>query len=187
MVKTAGETKRWNADRKLSAAAVFISFCALALSLYGGYESRRHDRLAVKPLMTIDFAYRDEGAGFIMVNDGLGPAIIRSFEVFVDGKPQMTWHAAAKSLGLSAPTFWMVPSASTVWKASDDTRTKIFWIDKGESVGLLKSGAPRVEINVCYCSIYDECWIRTRHADLPRETSCIESKNQLIDELNRSK
>jgi len=130
--------------------------------------------------MTIDFSYKDEGAGFILINEGLGPAIIRSFEVFVDNKPQLTWHMLSETLQIKPPDFWRVPSHSSVW-ATDDKEPRIFWINNGTGVNALKKEARRIEMNVCYCSMYDECWVRTRFAELPQKTSCEKSKNQLVD------
>ena len=68
-------------------SSVIIAVCALLLSVWQGYLARRHNRLSVLPhLVSEKLAKSQEGFfSFVLVNNGLGPAVIRSFKVSVDG------------------------------------------------------------------------------------------------------
>jgi len=75
-------------------AALFVSICALFLTIHQSRATRKHNRLTVKPHLTsfTDRVADPERKGIILVkatlsNNGLGPAIIKSFEPLFDGMP----------------------------------------------------------------------------------------------------
>jgi hypothetical protein len=67
---------------------LFISILALALSIWSAFESRRHDRLSVRPDIRFHRETNSGGkeVGLYIMNDGLGPAIIRNMRTYLDGK-----------------------------------------------------------------------------------------------------
>jgi hypothetical protein len=77
----------WETVAGISSA--IIAFCALGLTLWQACVMRRHNKLSVQPYLTT-WVHRDEGPShFILVvdllNNGVGPALIKTFKVFVDG------------------------------------------------------------------------------------------------------
>ena len=65
-----------------------IALCALALSIWQGIQTRRHNRLSFRPHLTT-WSNRDAEKGFYrieLINNGIGPALIEEFLVKVDGK-----------------------------------------------------------------------------------------------------
>ena len=65
-----------------------IALCALALSIWQGMQTRKHNRLSVMPHLTTK-TDRDVEKGFYsikVINNGIGPALIEEFLVKVDGK-----------------------------------------------------------------------------------------------------
>lgn len=65
-----------------------IALCALALSIWQGMQTRRHNRLSFRPHL-ISWTNRDAEKGFYtieLINNGIGPALIEEFLVKVDGK-----------------------------------------------------------------------------------------------------
>src|SRR5712672_755633 len=70
--------------------AAIIALCALGLTVYQAGIARRHNRLSVRPSLT-SFTHRAVGhdARFAVTleNNGLGPAVIDSFEVTLGGQP----------------------------------------------------------------------------------------------------
>jgi hypothetical protein len=70
----------------ISITAWIISLLALCVSLWQGYETRRHHRLSVRPLLS-QYVSLHPGAdklGFSVSNEGLGPAIMKKCKVAVD-------------------------------------------------------------------------------------------------------
>ncbi len=68
--------------------AVFLAACALGLSLYEGYQDRRHNRLSVKP--AIDFSLHRaktlQHVGLLIHTKGVGPAHIKRVFLFINGE-----------------------------------------------------------------------------------------------------
>lgn len=64
-----------------------IAICALALTIWQGYITSRHNKLSVAPYLTTWVsADGDSGVYSIeIVNNGIGPALIKAFRIFVDG------------------------------------------------------------------------------------------------------
>lgn len=64
-----------------------IALCALALTIWQAYVSRQHNKLSVLPYLTT-WSHNDVDKGLFSVdilNNGIGPALIKTFQVFVDG------------------------------------------------------------------------------------------------------
>ena len=69
-----------------SIAAIVIALCALGISIWQGFETRRNYRLSVTPNIDILGKWtKDDGfQGIILSNKGLGPAIIIKIEIEID-------------------------------------------------------------------------------------------------------
>lgn len=72
-------------------AAEIIAACALSLTIYQAIIARHHNILSVRPHLTT-FTHRDKkpGRGFLafrLLNNGIGPAFIKSFQILLDGRP----------------------------------------------------------------------------------------------------
>lgn len=65
-----------------------LSLCALSLTLWQGYLTRKHNRLSTRPHLTLNSHLFVNGTFYAvdLKNDGLGPAFIKSISVFFDGE-----------------------------------------------------------------------------------------------------
>ena len=70
-------------------SGVFIALCALVFSLWQAAESRKHNRLSFRPHLTTWTERHPEKGQFELelVNNGLGPAIIKTSTFLLDGVP----------------------------------------------------------------------------------------------------
>jgi hypothetical protein len=141
--------------------AVLISSLALVTSIYSNWETRKHNRLSVRPHISLSFIANDKGAGWQRSTDGAGPAIINAFEVTVDDKPVHSWDEVLSSCcGINVMTIHAtlaIPRPGT-YLLPNDTRT-IFWVDAPENARkALTANAGRVKMKWTYCSVYEQCW-----------------------------
>lgn len=164
--------KSLSTETKIALSVAVIALCALCVSMWQGYTSREHDRLSVKPHMVISFDYDDTGAGFTMSNGGVGPAIIRSFAVCVDSKPAKSWFDVGEIIGFQKPFPWFirVPSPHTSWMPGEPK--KIFLVSSSPAIQILKANHNRIVVSICYCSLYDECWLRANTVIEPQPIHC---------------
>jgi hypothetical protein len=159
--------------------ALIVAVLALAVSLWSAYEDRRHKRLSVRPQLLISFNYNQtkSEANWILTNSGLGPAIVERFEVYVDDKPQESWEALANAIGFAGPRtfgFSHLYSHQNVPAAFSVNR---FNVNSSNGFEAVARNWERVRMEVCYCSLYEECRVvssrkeseRTvRSCELPR-------------------
>ena len=70
----------------IALASILIAFIALQSNIKEGKETRKHNKLSVRPLLTVEKKQIEEEDNhnhkFILVNSGVGPAIIESFALY---------------------------------------------------------------------------------------------------------
>lgn len=70
-------------------ASTIIALCALGFTIWQGVQTRRHNRLSVQPhLTTWNHSEHNKLLYTIdLINNGIGPALIKNFSIRVDDKP----------------------------------------------------------------------------------------------------
>ena len=74
-------------------APLMVSTCALFLTINSARTSRKHNRLMVQPRLSVftqsitNSKNVTKAFDVTLTNSGLGPAIIKKYEVLIDGKP----------------------------------------------------------------------------------------------------
>lgn len=158
---------RFGPDTIIGLGATVIAIVALVYSIREANESRRHNRLSVKPVLIFEteVAQDDSIERIHLKNLGTGPAIIKSFTILIDDKP-------LKKLGNDR---WgdVIEILNTT-----EIPFKYYWYDPGDVVGinekntlltvteeayekspqkqLMADTLRRVGIIIEYVSIYDE-------------------------------
>lgn len=149
-----------------------IAVCALVLSIYQGCEQKRFLKISGRPQLMISLYYGKDGAGFELGNNGIGYAILKTFEVLVDGEPRSSWDDVCRALGFAfRPSYeFLVPHPETFIQPGPSA--KVFWIEPGPQSKELLSKVDRISFKVCYCSIFDECWRAVEHGSSQRVDVC---------------
>lgn len=67
-----------------------VALCALFVATWQAWGTWRHNRLSVKPHL-VTWSNQDDGDGFfkvrfLLLNNGLGPAILESFDIYFNGQ-----------------------------------------------------------------------------------------------------
>jgi len=150
----AASRSNWNGLAAVIAA--LVGFLALMVSAYTAYIQRQQTRAQVWPRLLVGDRPADRLV--VIYNKGMGPAIVRSVQVYVDGRPQPDWDhvVAAQGYKLSAP-----PKSSTIGSVV---------ISPGEELHLLRFasdadftqaiyGDKSAELRICYCSVLNDCWV----------------------------
>ena len=144
-----------------SCSSMGIALCALILAFYSSCQTRRTTLLSARPYVELAFSFNDQGAGWTFRNMGLGPAVVRSFEVSYDDQPLRSWDDLMSKLGLVGNVKFSVAGPGVIappYKTGD--ATEIFWASPADRDKLVRNYS-RVQISTCYCSLYDECWRST--------------------------
>jgi hypothetical protein len=144
-------------DGLAAVIAALVGLLALCVSGYTAYLQREQVRAQVWPYLQtgISGSMRE----LTLVNKGVGPALIRSVQIYVDGKPQHDWDGVYAALGLK---FEHRPPYSTVNRvvlSAGEHITQVLFRD-ADDFNLYARQATRVEMRLCYCSTMNECWMR---------------------------
>jgi len=173
-VKSSSSPDSNRGDRRIAFSAMLIALCAVIISIYEGYSNRKHARLSVRPLVTISGAVNENGSGWKLGNAGLGPALVRWFEVSVDGRPVRNWLEFGQAVGLPPAVqyrYW-VPQRATAFPPQEPR--ELFWVQPGPADQVLRSTQAKITMRMCYCSMYDECWLATGGPNVQPYQSCPE-------------
>jgi hypothetical protein len=144
-------------------SAAIIALAALIVTVWQGVVSRKHNRLSVTPHFRIDYLENPHVSHkYVLRNCGIGPGIITSFEILVDGKvfPEKGWSLYKGVLKLLDLDY----DSSTVWYplegdalSADEERTilEIHLDDNSRTneESALKA-VPRLSLLIKYKSIY---------------------------------
>ncbi|QBB70454.1 hypothetical protein ELE36_08775 [Pseudolysobacter antarcticus] len=170
-----------------SVLALAISFLALATGAYQTRLMQSQAKASVWPYISIGYHYalRGTDAGFAwrIDNNGVGPARIESVALSLDDKPKRNWsevfpvlfgHAEVKA-GVSGFN-------GTVLPPNTNRETTIFAIkiEDLEQAKIFFDAQDRFKMSICYCSVYDECWVAQwlKHQVQPVDRCIVENTVQ---------
>src|SRR3989338_10147196 len=91
---------RWNADTWISFCAIIIALIGIVLAFVEGLENREHNRLLVRPKIILSAFYNQDKVALTLSSVGLGPAILKWFEVKVDGESETNWKDVLFAIGI---------------------------------------------------------------------------------------
>tara|TARA_R110002073_G_scaffold326975_1_gene507309 strand:+ start:18681 stop:19241 length:561 start_codon:yes stop_codon:yes gene_type:complete len=155
--------KKINTNSLVAGSAVFISACALFLSLQEIRIMRDQQKATMYPYLTIDMRYNENGFGIILKNSGNGLAKITSYKVFNDSIHFREWLDVLQTY---------MPEAKNINYGSINTEGNIRnqMIPPGESKSLifikwtdetreLEKRMQDIKVSVSYSSLLNEHWI----------------------------
>ena len=151
--------RRLSSEQIMSISALITAVVAVFIAVFELQANREYQRLSVEPYLEFSDTNRN-GYERILSNSGLGPARIQTVEVSVRGKDISNWKEAVQLLTKDDETSIML---SGLWKGRQ--------IKQGELITLLHlkeeitaqkflENSHELNMKICYCSIYKECWIK---------------------------
>lgn len=156
-------------ERLLSLVVGVAAIVAALVALYQATLARAQARTAAWP-------YLGQGnslAGYkspytrTVANQGVGPARVRHVRVEVDGRPVPTWDAAVLALTGSAPKGYEYSEIGVGSVLSPGVVDTLLTLPSGpQAIAFWRAAPARLTVAICYCSVYDECWVaEDRRAD----------------------
>jgi len=160
---------RFGSANLSSALALGVSLLALAIGAYQTRLMQDQARASVWPYLTIGTTYTNDvdDNGFILQVDnfGIGPAKVGSVKLSLDGKPQRTWNDVLEVLDIKGVNYSTSSLSGDVIPPNINRETTIgaIRINERQAAKRFYDAASRFELEICYCSVYDECWISRWH------------------------
>jgi hypothetical protein len=119
--------------------------------------------------MNLSFVINDNGAGWMFGNNGLGPAFIQAVKITVDDKPQITWRAVANALGISNAASFQYINPKKGVHIREGISNAYLWFNTRNEMMMIAQNRNRVVIRLCFCSLYEECWLTSNWTASPQK------------------
>lgn len=144
-------------DAVAAVIAALVGMLALAVAAYTAYIQRQQVSAQVWPYLM--WANSDNQMEFMWINKGVGPAIVKTAQVLVDGKPQRDWTAVMRSLRLDPMKFGQSTFNGNVLSAGE-TLDWLKFMDHASFQRFRDAGRrSKLVFKVCYCSTLGDCWV----------------------------
>ena len=142
----------------VAVSAIVLSICGLFIALYEASIARRAERASVWPHVEVSASVQGAQVEIWVRNTGVGPARIRAASLTHDGTVLDDWGALMDSLQIDSTN--LVSQYSLIGGrvlGVDAEREVIFGTDvRADAEDPIFKG--NVDVMLCYCSVYDECW-----------------------------
>ena len=152
-------------DLIIAVCALLISSLATAASFWQSRVVAKQLSSQVWPYLSFQSTYDPKYISLEITNDGLGPAIIRSVVLSIDGK---AYSDPAKAFGrifkpekggYSSQVRGVSPG-SVIRAAAG---VQLFRINAPWAARQYGKAANHVDLRVCYCSLLGNCWLISSH------------------------
>jgi hypothetical protein len=150
----------------IAMSALFISIVTAGVSIYSAATDRAYAKASVWPRLEIFRSFSsNKSFEYGVTNNGTGPALIKYAKVKYDSKFIKAWR--------DIPNFedFIQSHTGTRILPSQGVITPLKY--KGENTKLFFNADKKISIELCYCSIYDECWVTDRSNQPTTVEQCI--------------
>lgn len=142
-------------DGLAAVIAAFVGLLALCVSGYTAYLQRQQVRAQVWPYLEPGMS--GSKREMMLFNKGVGPGIIHSVEILVDGKPQHNWSEVFASLGIHYDHHIPYSTINGVVISANDHIEQLAF-PTAEDFNLFTHNTKRMSMKLCYCSSLGDCW-----------------------------
>lgn len=158
-------------DRIMSVSAIVAAIAAVLVAAYEARINREYQRISVWPRLQQANSYvPGEPYLRIVTNVGVGPALIRSVEVSVDGKICRTWRDVTLAM-IGKPMPELIYSSFHVGAVLlPDKPITVLQLPPGDDALKFSEevNGQRLSIRICYSSLFEECWLSDSSEDHPK-------------------
>ena len=150
----------------IAGSALLVSLITAFVSIYSAFIDRAYARASVWPRLEIHRSYNDEVKDtyflYAVTNKGTGPAVIKYARLTSNEQPIVKWADY-----LTLRTGRVVPHTQShlgsLVLTAGEKLTPLHVRDEQAAKLLVEND--NLQIELCYCSIYDECWLVDRYND----------------------
>lgn len=146
----------------IAGIALTISLCALLVSFYEVRIMNAQQRASVWPYLQTSQTYSGDGFGLTASNNGIGPARVNGVRVRWKGQVIRSWpDFVAAALGPDSGLDYDTLRASDLngQVIRPGQVVQLFFLPWSERSRPLADEIDAIDMVVCYCSVFDQCWM----------------------------
>ena len=152
-------------------SALLIGLVTAFTSIYSAFVDREYARASVWPRLEIFRSFNGNSSfSYGVSNNGTGPALIKYAKVQDGSKYIKTWQEIKAFQNIRQSHI------SNRTLSPQNSITPVSY--KGEDANSLVKADAVISIELCYCSIYEECWVIDRSNRPIEVEACIVENNQ---------
>ncbi len=145
-----------------SILAVILSIIAICVSIIEANTTRSAARVEAWPYVSAGQSYNSEGFAYMLKNKGIGPALIETITVSYADEPVTDLDKLIEDILGPDDAFSYDryrTSVSTGSVLSPGEIMTLFAVDWDPASRRLSTAfAENLSVEVCFCSVYSECW-----------------------------
>lgn len=186
---------QWLAEPQtmIGLSAVLLSLCGLFVSIYETRLIRQEQRASVWPRVSVtpSVSTENDTVEIGVQNSGIGPARVRAARIEHEGERKTNWQDLLESVGQSGASRNFGLLNSRVLSPGEEEIVFTVVSDSNERSSRALPPLAReilngdVDLVLCYCSVYDECWITTMQRRLRVMPSIADQSSSSLDERTR--
>lgn len=135
--------------------ALAVGVLAMVISAYTAYVQRNQARLSAWPHLMVFWS--EPGNHVVVANKGVGPALVKRVDLTLDGAPVRNWEELlTRALGPGKHDYGWSSIDDAVLTAAE-TNPVLTVGDDAQYKALIQMRG-RIDMQICYCSVYDDCW-----------------------------
>ena len=167
------EQRAFRLDFFIAIAALLVSSISAFALIYQTHVIGQQYAATIWPYLDVESFSSSTQEHIDLDNDGLGPALIRSAQLTIDGKPEQSWNDYFRMLVRGLPP--RIKHASIHGSLEDigpsytirpGYSKRLFAIDYNVPALANIIQRHRIELSFCYCSLNGNCWLlRTTPGD----------------------
>lgn len=160
------EKQNWykNPEMLVALTALFIGLLTAVISVYSAYIDRAYAKASVWPKIEIYRSHSNMRFSYGVVNKGTGPAIINYAKVTAGTQYLKVWSDLSAFSSITQSHFGTItlPSGQVVEPL----------VYRGDAIADVLALDENIGIELCYCSIYGDCWIVDRSNETTQVDAC---------------
>ena len=155
--------KQLKPELLLAIIAVLISISTMFVYLYQSSLMKTQQKMSVWPHLTFGPSWDHDHLALNLTNKGIGPAIIKKVKIVINDVQIDGIHELMKHIPDSLKSEF---TYSSLWPGQVVMAGEVIQFFKNTNpetikylLGLMENG--NIKIEICYCSVYDDCWLST--------------------------
>ncbi len=146
-----------NYELVVAISALVISLFTVVIYIYQAQIMSEQHKDSVWPYVFSGKSINNnDGLSIKVYNKGIGPAIIKSVQVDIQGTSYESWRSLMHSFNLDTLNFYCSNVEGTVLSPKEEM--SIFGVDSYREARLVWKELQELRVRVTYCSIHDDCW-----------------------------
>jgi len=161
-------------------SALVVSLVAVCVGVYSAYLDRAFARASIWPKVEIHSLYSSSQKKFIyrIENVGTGPALIKYTKIKYKSKVVRDWTELTQLLGHKTREFSTASIGSRVLPALATINPLV---SENESLAeTLNKQRSSIKVEICFCSVFDQCWLTKAGDTTESVASCEVESNQVF-------